>query len=457
MLWCLFAYGQEEASNWYFGENAGISFNMNTNSVSATFDGQLETREGCASISDTDGNLLFYTDGTTVYNQNHQVMQGGDGLLGDASSTQSALIVPKPNNPDIYYIFTVGSNLNPTGLNFSIVDITRNGELGEVVSSNIGLLPQCAEKISAVVKDCSTGSTWIITLSNPTGNSVDALNTFHAFEVSESGVDDKAVTSNLGMNIEDTRGYLKFSPDGTKLACANVQSGLFLFDFDSQTGIVSNDQRLQIYDLINNKPYGLEFSSDSQFLYVSASNDFFGGGATENNNPANHTSDLLQFNLNVGNIAGSQIILDSRQLFRGGLQLGPDGKIYRALSATYQQGLPFLGVIEKPNESGLAANYIHNAINLGSNNSSQGLPPFVQSFFTEKIDIIRNGSSSTSLTLCSGESYLLTADDLPGANYTWTFNGTQLSENDFNLEVTESGNYEVSIGFDLDECSSIRG
>ena len=231
MFWCLLTYGQEEASNWYFGDNAGISFDLNTNSVSAESRGKLETREGCATISDTDGNLLFYTDGSTVYNQEHRVMEGGDGLLGDESSTQSALIVPKPFDPNIYYVFTVGSNINPTGLNYSVVDITENGGLGEVVSLNINLLPACAEKISAVLKDCASGAIWVITLSGPGGNSVDALNTFHAFEIGESGVSDDAVTSNLGMRIEDSRGYLKFSPDGTKLACSDVRSGLFLFGF----------------------------------------------------------------------------------------------------------------------------------------------------------------------------------------------------------------------------------
>jgi len=456
ILWCLFANSQEQASNWYFGNNAGISFDLNTNSVISESNGQLETREGCASISDSNGNLSFYTDGTTVYNQNHVVMQGGEGLLGDASSTQSALIIPKPNDPDIYYIFTVGSNINPTGLNYSIVDISQNGGLGEVVFSNIGLLSSCAEKVSAVVKDCSSGSIWVITLSGPNGNSANQLNTFHAFEVTANGVDNNSVTSNLGLSIVDARGYLKFSPDGTKLACANVQSGLYLFDFDSQTGVVSNDQQLQIYSSINNKPYGLEFSPNSEFLYVSASNDFFSSGS-DNNDPLNHTSDLLQFSLNSGNVQGSQIVLDSRILYRGALQLGPDGKIYRALSESYQNGLPFLGVIENPNASGLAANYIHNAINLGVNTSTQGLPPFIQSFFTDKIDIIRNGSNSSTLTLCEGESYLLIADDLPDAIYTWTLNGTLLSENDFDLEVTESGNYEVSIGFVGDECSSLKG
>jgi len=80
---------QREASNWYFGRNAGVQFNPD-GSVTPLTDGQLSTLEGCASISDRFGNLLFYTDGVTVWDRTHQVMPGGTGLLGDDSSSQSA-------------------------------------------------------------------------------------------------------------------------------------------------------------------------------------------------------------------------------------------------------------------------------------------------------------------------------------------------------------------------------
>jgi hypothetical protein len=65
------------------------------------FDGELNTLEGSASISDTNGQLLFYTDGATVWNRNHDTLQNGFGLLGEASSTQAALIIPKPGTSNI--------------------------------------------------------------------------------------------------------------------------------------------------------------------------------------------------------------------------------------------------------------------------------------------------------------------------------------------------------------------
>ncbi|MCK5776971.1 MAG: hypothetical protein KAH25_12370, partial [Bacteroidales bacterium] len=67
-----YAISQKLANNWYFGENAGLSFE--SGSAVALLDGQLNTREGCASISSEDGDLLFYTDGTQVWNSNHEQM-----------------------------------------------------------------------------------------------------------------------------------------------------------------------------------------------------------------------------------------------------------------------------------------------------------------------------------------------------------------------------------------------
>lgn len=456
----VFVYGQNEASNWYFGDNAGINFNTGTGTITALNNGQLATVEGCTTISDGNGNLVMYTDGTTVYNANHTTMTNGTGLFGDASSSQSAIIVPKPEDPNIYYIFTVGSNQNPTGLNYSIVDITLENGLGAVTTKNLNLLPACSEKISAVLKDCVTGNIWVIAFSNMFGNSAVGMNTFHAYEVSNTGVGTTAVVTSLNININDARGSLKFSPDGSKLACANVQDGLFIADFDKQTGIVSNRQNLQINTQNSNKPYGVEFSPDSQLLYVTSSNDFF-QSQSENNTPSNHKSSLIQYNLGVNNISGSQIVLDNRTLYRGGLQLGPDGKIYRALSSTYDDGLPFLGVIDSPNILGANSNYIHNAVPLNGRDARQGLPPFITSFFTQNIDIIQDNVNTVNLPLCTGDTYTLTAEDIPGATYSWTKDGNAVAPTNatipYELEVTNNGTYEVVIDLQNGNCNTLEG
>ena len=97
LLFTTLVYSQQEASVWYFGHNAGIKFNA-SGTVTALTDGQLATSEGCATISDGTGNLLFYTDGVSVWDRNHQIMQNGTGLMGHTSSSQSATIVPLPGS-----------------------------------------------------------------------------------------------------------------------------------------------------------------------------------------------------------------------------------------------------------------------------------------------------------------------------------------------------------------------
>lgn len=444
---------QNEAANWYFGQNAGIQFDATGNLIGSINGGQLSTLEGCTSISDTNGDLLFYTDGNLVYNRNHQLMPNGTGLFGDSSSTQSALVVPKPGDPNIYYIFTVdtaATDGTDFGFNYSVVDITLDGGLGDITLKNVNLLGKSSEKITAVLKDCASQSIWVITLADFDGISV-PYNTYHAFEVSTMGVNTVSVKSNFALAIGDARGQIKVSPDGTKFASANMSNGLFLYDFDTATGVLSNQQNLSITSF-SPSPYGVEFSQNSLRLYVHSSND-----ANATGPPNLHQSTLTQFDLEATNIQNSQITLDQRQLFRGSLQLGPDGKIYRALSANYITGLPFLGVIDNPNALGTAANYIHNAVDLSPNLSTQGLPPFIQSFFNDQIDIIQNGVSSTELSLCIGETYTLGYQDFPGAVYTWMKDGVLLAESDFDLVVSDSGHYTLHIEFNNGACEIFDG
>jgi gliding motility-associated-like protein len=452
LLGSLQIIAQGEAANWYFGFGAGLQFNQATGNTTVLNDGQLITNEGCSSISDTNGNLLFYSDGITVWNRNHQIMQNGTSLYGDPSSTQSALVVPKPDNPNIYYLFTVDTSVGQDpdfGFNYSIIDISLDGGLGAVTNKNIPLLNDTSEKVSAVLKDCVSKSIWVITFASQDGFG-NVFNTFHTYEVNNTGVNATAVKSTFNISITDPRGYLKLSPDGTKMVCANMNSNinntdqLLLFDFDEVTGTVSNMQPL-IINSPSNKPYGVEFSPNSQVLYVHSSNDVQGA-------PINHTAALTQFNLAAADIQASQIQLDSRQMYRGGLQLGPNGKIYRALSASYTQGLPFLGVINNPNNIGAAANYQHNAISLSPNLSSQGFPPFIQSIFNTEVDIIRNGISVTNLSLCDGDTYTLMADDIVGATYNWTIDGNPLPNTVFDLTITQGGLYEVLIDLNNGDC-----
>ncbi|GAL01569.1 hypothetical protein JCM19314_1352 [Nonlabens ulvanivorans] len=322
------SYSQNQANWWFFGNNAGLDFNTGTPIPNNL--GLLSTNEGCASIADACGALLFYTDGITVWNQNHIVMPNGMNLLGDPSSSQSALIIPQPDTPDLYYIFTVG-DFNPrNGLNYSVVDMTLNGGLGDIIPSqkNINLIADSTEKVAAAVTD--NGDAWIVTYAEDVIGS-GLFDTFYAFKLTSSGMDLSATVTSTFNNVQadDRRGYLRISPDGSKIAImtqlpvtpgivGQTGRGAWLFDFDNSTGLVSNSVRLNFP--LTHQAYGAEFSPDSRKIYVDINTQ-------SNGNDGDRI--LLQYNLDAPNFEDNPLTIYSTDptdftddVARGALQIG---------------------------------------------------------------------------------------------------------------------------------------
>ncbi len=375
---CLHAvYGQNEGNNWYFGDTAGLDFS--TSPPTALLDGAMSTSEGVATISNGSGQLLFYTDGSFVYDKNHQITPNGTGLTGDNSSTQSAVIVPKPGDPNIYYIFTVDSGAGSNGLRYSEFDLTLNNGDGDVtIVKNVLLSTPTTEKITAVQKSNGTDF-WV--LSHSWQN-----DTFLVYEVTSAGVNETAMTQNIGSvhsgGSAESIGYFKTSSNGQKLALAQWGNNSFveLFDFDDATGIISNVVKIEnvfFQSGSGSGAYGVEFSPNAELLYVSDLN--FGDPIS----PANGR--VHQFDLNAGDATGitnSDVIIYEGNSFIGAIQIANDDRLYLANS-----GSPFLDVIENPNVIGTGANYVEDAISLGGNNCRLGLPTFIQSFFGATIQL----------------------------------------------------------------------
>jgi len=356
---------QGEPNIWYFGRYAGLDFNGGAPTVIAN--GQSNTREGGATISDASGNLLFYTDGVSVWNKNHVVMPNGTGLLGDSSSTQSAIIVQKPNSATIYYIFTSGARANALGANYSEVDLSLNNGLGDVTANkNILLYTPTCEKLTAV-RHCNQKDIWVITHDWST-------NAFKTYIVTAAGVNIVPVISNVGLiptgNTASAIGQLKASPNGEKLASAACGSGsgnfglnrFELFDFDKTTGIISNPivlTPLAAQLSCTSGAYGVEFSPDGSKLYCSILD------------PGN----IYQYNLCAGSsaaIAASGVLIGTTTSINGCLQLAPDKKIYLA-----KENVTTLGVINNPNVLGVGCGFVSNGFTLTSGLDQLGLPNFL--------------------------------------------------------------------------------
>ena len=317
--------------NWAFGSNAAINFNpIKSGFTPYSLTGSVISQEGCASISDKEGRLLFYTDGVTVYTKKGTIMTFGTGLSSSGTSTQSAIIVPQPDS-DIYYIFTTDYAENPNGFEYSVVDMTLAGGEGIVTSKNNTLISlPLSEKVTAC-NHINGVDYWIIT--HTSGDS-----RFFAYKLKASGLVMPIITS-IGHTHNTARGYMKTSPDTTKLISVLYDEDIIdIFDFDASGGTISNFATITgaTYDV---GPYGLEFSTDSSKFYISD------GAATkiyQYDLTYTSTTEMIEHVIELPPISGASL---------GALQMGPDEKIYAA-----DLGAPYLHVIHHPNGLGVDCN-----------------------------------------------------------------------------------------------------
>lgn len=388
-------FSQGESWNWYFGFGAGVNF-PNAAAPVAMTNGMVSTLEGVATISDAAGNLLFYTDGSTVRNKLHAIMTNGAGLMGNGSSTQSGVIIPRPGNPNMYFLFTC--NLAGSGYRYSEIDMLASAGNGSVVAATKNTLVNMnnTEKCCAV-KHCNGVDYWIIThgLNN---------NTWRAYLVTAAGINLTPVVSNAGPNHASPGiGYLKSSFDGRKLAYAVYISGwLEILDFNNSTGVVSNP--ITITGAQYSNAYGCEFSPDNSKVYFGSYN----------------TKNITQVNLCAGTnaqiIASAQTVGTSANPV-GALQLGADGRIWVSRS-----GSPNLGVINNPNVLGVGCGYVDNGVSLTGKNAGAGLPNFISSTFQPTLAItstvnclnVNFTSPTLNVTSCNNSANAITA-------YSWNF------------------------------------
>ncbi|MGB0880581.1 MAG: hypothetical protein ACPGTO_08450, partial [Polaribacter sp.] len=464
ILFALNIFSQKEANFWYFGNNAALDFNSG---VPVPVSGsQLNTTEGCSSFSDVDGDLLFYVGAPdsnarslTIWDKNNNPMPNGLDLEGDSSSSQSALTVPAPGQPNIYYLFTVGApSSDNEGFWFYTIDMTANGGLGDVVAGPIDLSQGnstlWSEKVTAVrANDC--GEFWVISFRRP--------NIFYAYKVNSAGVDRAnpviSTITGYAINQSGARGYLKVSPDGEKLVAANMNAGTFLFSFDDATGIVSNFNGTALPNQISldgNEGYGVEFSISSRRLYIS----------TGSFNPS--TENLYQFDVTestISDINTSRFLVHSYSNTRGALQLGPDAKIYWTSHQSNN-----ISVINNPEELGVASNYSHQTVRVGSGavTASQGLPPFISSLLLpiEITDSVTNDPvNNQNLQLCTGTNKTFVPETITGATqptYEWTFDdgttstviATTPNLTLTNLALTDTGTYTLVVEL-TDNCGNV--
>jgi gliding motility-associated-like protein len=329
-----------EGALWIFSVVGGIVLDFRDGSPVELPPVGISSNEASIVVCNADGDLLFYSEGRSVYNKNHTIMNpGSQRLWGNNSSTQ-IMALPVPGEPALYYLFYNtsehgdfwGFNDDTTSLYYAVIDMRMNGGLGGVAQRNLLMARGVTEKLAAT-PHCNGRDWWLLSYQYSTDS-------FLAWLIDAEGIY-PPVVSQTGIGVHSDQpsreGELDFSPDGTLLAMATpcvvpgINGSLEIFRFDPVTGIVSDPV------LVRNEStfyYGLEFSPDNSLLY--AQFNLFTG--------------ISQFSLehyHPDSIRDSEIVLDPGASSYLGMQTGRDGKIY---IANYPH--PSLSVIHRPNVRG---------------------------------------------------------------------------------------------------------
>ena len=379
LFFSLLCSAQRETDNWFFGGKAGIVFN--SGDIHIANSSQMSTKTGSSSISDSKGALLFYTNGQTIWNKNHEIMKNGEGLAGEAETVQPSIIIPKPNNDNIYYVFTTRKTKINTpslfsGIYYSEVEISNNYPSGKVIRKNVRIENSTAQRITAVHHK-NGKDIWVITYGSNTYGAKDDV--FFAFKITEKGISFPIRNKLNEINSFPLKGEMKASPDGSKVALS-IGSNIYIYNFDNESGVLSKFKflNLQLNFTDGYSSYGLSFSPNSKLLYYPS---FYFNKNNEN------SYKIMQFDLGKTDIfyIGEPIFSTTPNRTAASAQLASDGKIYIAQINSDGSPTKTLGIIQNPNKVGVECNYTQDVINLENGLSYFGLPNFIQSYFRNRI------------------------------------------------------------------------
>ena len=342
----LMGYGSQNISTDWGG--TVIDFNASPPNISYIYN-EMNFDVTAASMSDSEGNLQFYTNGIYVANMTHDTMVNGTNLNPCQIAEdfeeygfplcQGAFIIQHLLDSNKYYLIHtdygdsyVQASLNGRHLYFSLVDMSEEAGLGKVMVKNQTIIADTlgTGKLTAV-RHANGRDWWMVVHEMSSGK-------YHRVLISPDGINHVgSASTNYTIPIEGV-GQSVFSPDGSTFVRVNAVSfelGQFLeiYKFDRCTGYLTEQVNIHYDD--DALSAGVAISPNSRFLYVPSYNY------------------LYIFDLQASDIEGSKVVVPYDGFIQVDYelptkfflaQLAPDGKIY----INSPSGVHYLHVIHQP-------------------------------------------------------------------------------------------------------------
>ncbi len=404
-------------THWYFGNSTNaIIFDKDGNESHLVSDQATPfSRSGSAVIADKEtGDLLFYTDGISIYDNLHQILPGlGTSVLNaDTTLIQPVVSCPTPDNSDQYFIFTnAAGTIEQTKVDPSLPGNSTNASfpLGDIIGNinePTGLTNQA--ELMKIIRSTDGQAFWLITqdadslhltVSAITSNGIGSINTYDVFPDSLPDYEVTAIA-------------LKRDTLGTTLALAPKQANrnIILVSMDEITGALAFQNQIPATGIPNQNNtvvFDAEWSAAGTKLYLSETgNDSIPGQI--------YQIDLLD-SLRTGSKLDS---IGGAGFFRSyGLQRAIDGNIYHLHQLS--DGAPFtVGRISGTDEVADSPFLEYDSLFYSEDFQGKQFPEFApayipQNFFNMDAVFFDNCSGSTS-------KFVATVDPLPN-NFYWDF------------------------------------
>ena len=436
MISCCFicqpSWSQGENMNWHYGKNVSLNFGQTPLTVSPS---QINTIEGCSSVSDASGNLLFYTTGFKIWNRNGVEMPNATGLLGNGpvfltqsagSGYKSVQIIKHPGNSQQYFVVSGDpQELTVKKLYYHVVDMSLNGGLGDVLpgQKNIEIMSNVSEHLSVFSgTDCK--SYWLVA---PTHN---YSNQYYTFKIDANGFHNTPVINTLPMSFQ---GYKElFQTKDLHKAIGVSGYHLFTLDFDGINGTLTN------FDTVSTALGATQHFNMSPGMSTDKTKFYFGNSMLSN---------LYQVDLNL--LPNLTAVVNSRvevippsptfsNIFH--LRAAPIGdKIYLVQTIYNGTGNQYISSLSNASQPGAQVVYTLGALPVHPNNVFSS-----SNYYTLGTDVVVNPPAdsvyhnATDTLLCNLRSYQLSCPNPDAGQFEWSTGATTSA-----INVSQSGTYWV--------------
>ncbi len=383
----LTAFSQSKQDyQWLFGFDAGhvgngvrIDFNHNPLEPGLGRNGQNFDNFNC-SVSNENGELLFFSNGCEIANKDGDMMPGGDSLNYDKyhrlgwscrngyPGHQNCLILSDPAYDQGYYLLhktwlrdSINFDLSME-LRHSYIDMALDEGRGAVVFKEVPLYEDddILSSYLTAIQHVNEEDWWIV-------QPKEENDSFLIYKIDRNGIfreQNQASEIFFSRELSSAAGTASFSPDGKRYALYNYNDQLNIYDFDRNSGKLSNHQHIEIYNEIDVELRwfaSVEWSSDSRFIYTASSEHI-------------HQVDTWEADIQDGvrRVATYNGGMDPLRTKFFSMILGPDCRIYIAPT----NGTNSYHVIHKPNELGEACKVVQNGVKLPALAGAGGMPNF---------------------------------------------------------------------------------